>query len=49
MNKPNREVEAEVEALFNLTIRAYERFIFLRPMLANQGWNRSVLRTIVKS
>jgi HEPN superfamily AbiU2-like protein len=27
---------AEVEALFNLTLRAYERFIFLRPMLANQ-------------
>ena len=36
MNEQIKKLEAEVEALFNLTIRAYERFIFLRPMLANQ-------------
>lgn len=30
------KLEAEVEALFDLTIRAYARFIFLRPMLADQ-------------
>jgi hypothetical protein len=36
MNEQIAKVEAEVEALFNLTIRAYERFIFLRPMLTNQ-------------
>jgi hypothetical protein len=36
LNEQVAKLEAEVEALFNLTIRAYERFIFLRPMLANQ-------------
>jgi hypothetical protein len=36
MNERIAKLEAEVEALFNLTIRAYKRFIFLRPMLANQ-------------
>lgn len=36
MNEQIKKLEAEVEALSNLTIRAYERFIFLRPMLANQ-------------
>src|SRR5437588_2761137 len=33
------KLEAEVEALFDLTIRAYARFIFLRPMLADQELN----------
>lgn len=36
MNERIAKLEAEVEALFNVTIRAYERLIFLRPMLANQ-------------
>jgi len=36
MHERIAKLEAEVEALLNLTIRAYERFIFLRPMLANQ-------------
>ena len=36
MSQEIAKLEAEVEALFNLTIRAYERFIFLRPMLTNQ-------------
>jgi hypothetical protein len=36
MNERITKLESEVEALFNLTIRAYARFIFLRPMLANQ-------------
>jgi hypothetical protein len=36
MNEQITKLEAEVEALFDLTIRAYARFIFLRPMLANQ-------------
>jgi hypothetical protein len=36
MNKQIAKVEAEVEALFNLTMRAYGKFIFLRPMLTNQ-------------
>ncbi len=36
MDERIAKLEAEVEALFNLTIRAYERFIFLRPMLANE-------------
>ena len=36
MNEQIAKLEAEVEALFNLTIRAYEKFIFLRPMLTNQ-------------
>jgi hypothetical protein len=30
------QLEAEVEALLDLTIRAYQRFIFLRPMMADQ-------------
>jgi hypothetical protein len=29
-------LEGEVEALFDLTLRAYARFIFLRPMMRNQ-------------
>ena len=36
MNRRIAKLEAEVEALFDLTIRAYARFIFLRPMLADQ-------------
>jgi AbiU2 len=36
MNDQTKKLEAEVEALQTLTIRAYQRFIFLRPMLANQ-------------
>jgi hypothetical protein len=36
MNEQIAKLEAEVEALSNLTIRASKRFIFLRPMLANQ-------------
>ena len=36
MNERIAKLEAEVEALFDLTIRAYARFIFLRPMLADQ-------------
>ena len=36
MNERIRKLEAEVEALFDLTIRAYARFIFLRPMLSSQ-------------
>lgn len=36
MNEDIAKLEAEVEALFDLTIRAYARFIFLRPMLADQ-------------
>jgi hypothetical protein len=36
MNERIAKLEAEVEALFDLTLRAYARFIFLRPMLTNQ-------------
>ncbi len=36
MNERIAKLEAEVEALFDLTIHAYERFILLRPMLTNQ-------------
>lgn len=36
MNERIAKLEAEVEALLDLTIRAYARFIFLRPMLADQ-------------
>jgi hypothetical protein len=36
MNERIAKLEAEVEAVFDLTIRAYARFIFLRPMLADQ-------------
>jgi hypothetical protein len=36
MHERIAKLEAEVEALFNLTLRAYARFIILRPMLANQ-------------
>jgi hypothetical protein len=36
MNKQIKRLEAEVEALRILTIRAYQRFIFLHPMLTNQ-------------
>jgi hypothetical protein len=36
MNERIAKLEAEVEALFDLTIRAYARFIFLRPMLVDQ-------------
>jgi hypothetical protein len=36
MNKRIAKLEGEVEALFDLTIRAYARFIFLRPMMRNQ-------------
>jgi len=36
MNKQIAKLEAEVEALLTLTSTAYQRFIFLQPMLANQ-------------
>ena len=36
MNERIAKLEAEVEALFDLAIRAYARFIFLRPMLTDQ-------------
>jgi hypothetical protein len=36
VNEDIAKLEAEVEALFDLTIRAYARFIFLRPMLADR-------------
>jgi hypothetical protein len=36
------KLEAEVEALLDLTIRAYQRFIFLRPMLADQKLHRRI-------
>jgi HEPN superfamily AbiU2-like protein len=36
MNERIAELEAEVEALFDLTTRAYARFIFLRPMLTDK-------------
>jgi hypothetical protein len=36
MNEQIARLEAEVDALHILTIHAYEKFIFLRPMLANQ-------------
>ena len=36
MNERIAKLQAEVEALFDLTIRAYARFIFLSPMLADQ-------------
>jgi hypothetical protein len=36
MNKQIKRLEAEIEALQTPTILAYQRFIFLRPMLANQ-------------
>jgi hypothetical protein len=35
MNEKIAKLEAEVEALFDLTLRAHARFIFLRPMLTN--------------
>src|SRR6266496_3650492 len=35
MNERIVRLEAEVEALFDLTIRAYARFLFLRPMLTD--------------
>ena len=35
-NQQIAKLEVEVEALFDLTLRAYGRFIFLRPMLRNQ-------------
>jgi hypothetical protein len=35
-NEQIAKLEGEVEGLFDLTLRAYERFIFLRPMLINQ-------------
>lgn len=36
MNERIAKLEAEVEALFDLTTRAYARFIFLRPMLTDK-------------
>jgi hypothetical protein len=36
MREQIAKLESEVEALFDLTIRAYERFIFLRPMLTDE-------------
>ena len=35
-NEQIAKLEAQVEALFDLTLRAYARFIFLRPMMNNQ-------------
>ena len=37
MNEQITKLEAEIEALFNLTLRAYARYIFLRPMLVDQS------------
>jgi AbiU2 len=36
MNEQIVKLEVEVDALQNLTMRAYARFVFLRPMLTNQ-------------
>src|SRR5438128_8066125 len=36
MSEQFTRLEGEVEALFDLTLRAYARFIFLRPMLDNK-------------
>jgi AbiU2 len=36
MNERIAKLEGEVEALFDLVLRAYARFIFLRPMMNNQ-------------
>ena len=36
MDKQIKKLEAEVDALQTLTMRAYGRFIFLRPMLTDQ-------------
>jgi len=36
MKEQIKKLEAEVEALFTLTVRAYGRFAFLRPMMRNK-------------
>jgi len=36
------QLEAEVESLLTLTIRAHERFLFLRPMMVNQRLNERI-------
>src|ERR1017187_8751334 len=33
------KLEAEVDSLLTLTLTAYERFLFLRPMMVNQHLN----------
>jgi len=37
MNEQIKKLEAEVDALQTLTMRAYGRFIFLRPMLRDSA------------
>jgi len=44
MKKQIEKLEAEVEALFTLTIRAYGRFAFLRPMMRNKVLLRRIGR-----
>jgi hypothetical protein len=44
MKKQIEKLEAEVEALFTLTIRAYGRFAFLRPMMRNKVLLRRIRR-----
>ncbi len=36
MKERIEKLEAHVEALWQLTIGAHERFLFLRPMMINQ-------------
>jgi len=38
MSEQIAKLESEVEALFDLILRAHARFIFLRPMMNNQDF-----------
>jgi len=44
MKEQIEKLEAEVEALFTLTIRAYGRFAFLKPMMRNKVLLRRINR-----
>ena len=44
MKEQIKKLEAEVEALFTLTVRAYGRFAFLRPMMRNKVLLRRIGR-----
>src|SRR6516162_6592307 len=44
MKEQIEKLEAEVEALFTLTVRAYGRFAFLRPMMRNKVLLRRIGR-----
>jgi AbiU2 len=44
MKEQIKKLEAEVEALFTLTVRAYGRFAFLRPMMRNKVLLRRIRR-----